>query len=228
MGEAVGVGRRGALLALQAHGSGVLAGCREGRRRRGLTRGEGAGLGLGERLGERVASESAVEVSGTGRGREGVLGRLAGRLVVRGPAVGAGPAVGTGACEEVHGAVGDGGGIPLGLLGGGHVATFPGQLDRQLSCGGAALGRGASIGGRLIGVAGGGGPEGAEGLEVIRFPGCGGGRGAGIGRQAHEAVGACGPAGGGGGGGAGGGGTCRRGVEQSRRGGGVGRRAVGL
>ena len=176
VGEVLGVGRCGTLL---AHGPGVLAG-----------RGEGAGFGLHRRLGNRGRADAAGGgqiTDASGLAREGVLSRLVVHdAVVTRPAVGAGAVVRTGHAEEVHGAVSNGRGLMLGLLGGGRVAALAGQLDRKLARGGARPGRGAGLNGRLIGVAEGGGLR-------LRLGG-GGGHAQRLGRQAHEAVGSGGPA----------------------------------
>ena len=215
----LGVGRGHVLL---ARGPGELTGA-----------GEGAGPGLAQGLGGRDGGgvHEAVGAGGPGGGGvpaqcgEGEAGRVGARRLGGGvPAltdlaggsatVGAGLVEGDGAAQKVRGALDGGSGLVLALLGGGDVAALVGQLDSKAVGGRARFGRGrcGGVSSHLLGI--------AEGTG-LRLAG-GGRRTQRLGRQAHEPVGAGGPAGGGRGGGAG-----RGGIQRARRGVGTGSLAGG-
>ena len=214
----LGVGRCDAFL---ARGPGELTGD-----------GKGAGPGLAQGLGGRNGGgvHEAVDAGGprggvTAQCGEGEAGRVGARrlgggvpgmtgLAGGGPAVGAGLVEGDGPAQEVRGALDGGSGLVLALLGGGHMAALMGQLDSEVTGGGGRFGRSrcGGVSSHLLGIAE------DTGLRLA-----GGGRRAqGVGRQAHEPVGAGGPAGGGRGGGAG-----RGGIQRARRGVGTGSLAGG-
>ena len=216
----LGVGRGHVLL---ARGPGELTGA-----------GEGAGPGLAQGLGGRDGggAHEAVGAGGPGGGGvpaqcgEGEAGRVSARrlgggvpgltdLAGGGATVGAGLVEGDGPAQKVRGTLDGGSGLVLALLGGSDVAALVGQLNSKAVGGRARFGRGrcGGVGSHLLGI--------AEGTG-LRLTG-GGRRTQRLGRQAHEPVGAGGPAGGGRGGGAG-----RGGIQRARRGVGIGGLTGGL